>query len=71
MRQLCYRVWRLGRRALVGTTQDFLSHSSDLEAFNGDIGYAEYNKFQVGSASTNYVLRIGGFSGSIDMYKRT
>ena len=37
----------------------------DLEAFNGDIGYAEYNKFQVGSTSTNYVLRIGGFSGSI------
>ena len=40
----------------------------DLEAFNGDIGYAKYNKFQVGSASTNYVLRIGGFSGSIGVF---
>ena len=37
----------------------------DLEAFNGDIGYAEYNTFQVGSDHTKYILTVGGHSGSL------
>ncbi|XP_072042709.1 microfibril-associated glycoprotein 4-like isoform X2 [Amphiura filiformis] len=35
----------------------------ELEAFDGDKAYAEYQSFSVGDSSSNYVLTIGSYSG--------
>ncbi|VDI17938.1 Hypothetical predicted protein [Mytilus galloprovincialis] len=35
----------------------------DLEDWNGDTRYAEYDTFVVGSENTNYMLTISGYSG--------
>ncbi|XP_072041360.1 fibrinogen-like protein 1 [Amphiura filiformis] len=36
----------------------------ELEAFDGDKAYAEYQSFSVGDSSSNYVLTIGSYSGN-------
>ncbi|XP_072027926.1 fibrinogen C domain-containing protein 1-B-like [Amphiura filiformis] len=36
----------------------------ELEAFDGDTAYAEYESFTVGDSSSNYVLTIGSYSGN-------
>ncbi|XP_072029102.1 angiopoietin-related protein 7-like [Amphiura filiformis] len=36
----------------------------ELEAFDGDKAYAEYESFTVGDSSSNYVLTIGSYSGN-------
>ncbi|XP_072027962.1 uncharacterized protein [Amphiura filiformis] len=36
----------------------------ELEAFDGDTAYAEYESFTVGNSSSNYILTIGSYSGN-------
>ncbi|CAC5359331.1 Fibrinogen C domain-containing protein 1-A,Ryncolin-1,Tenascin,Fibrinogen C domain-containing protein 1-B,Fibrinogen C domain-containing protein 1 [Mytilus coruscus] len=36
----------------------------ELEDFDGNKKYAEYNRFSVGDAASNYILRVSGYSGS-------
>ena len=36
----------------------------DLEDFNQNTRYAHYDTFSVGDASTEYVLTVGGYSGT-------
>ncbi|XP_076080259.1 fibrinogen-like protein A [Mytilus galloprovincialis] len=36
----------------------------DLENFSGETRYAEYTTFQVGDETSNYLLNIGGYSGT-------
>ncbi|XP_072051492.1 uncharacterized protein [Amphiura filiformis] len=35
-----------------------------LEAFNGDTAYANYESFSIGDAASNYMLHIGSYSGT-------
>ena len=42
----------------------------DLEDFGGGRAYAQYSKFYVGPASSNYTLKIGGYRGTAGKYIR-
>lgn len=41
----------------------------DLEDFSGKTRYAEYTIFKVGDENSNYLLNIGGYSGTAGMVK--
>ena len=41
----------------------------ELEDFEGEMRYAEYQWFRVGNEDTNYALEVSGYSGSAGQYQ--
>ncbi|XP_071133111.1 fibrinogen C domain-containing protein 1-like [Mytilus edulis] len=56
----------LGNRKINELTSNGLHELRvDLTDFDGNSGYAKYSRFSVGDASTQYKLKVGGYSGNI------
>ena len=43
----------------------------DLEDFEGNTSYANYSTFEIGNSSTEYILTVGGYSGTAGDSLRT
>ncbi|XP_052075417.1 fibroleukin-like [Mytilus californianus] len=50
---------------VISSSKDYLLRF-DLEDFNGDTTYAKYSTFRIGNEAFNYILTIGGYSGTAD-----